>query len=138
MFNLFIFLFSVITLLKNCQRVRKLHARFLYSEWTTFKHSTWCSMSLKSKNKKVKKHWRSRYFFISLPKKILLPKFPEQSASYSRYFYFHNFTIVQGSSKASLSKTKVFFLLLDWRCVNDVCQMKFLDFIWSLWTCFMD
>lgn len=46
-------------------------------------------------------------------KNLVLPKVPDQSAYYSRQLYFYNFTIVQGSSKSSLSRENVFFILLD-------------------------
>lgn len=41
-------------------------------------------------------------------KNFALPKIPDQSTYYSRQLYLYNFTIVQGSSKDSLTKNNVF------------------------------
>lgn len=47
-------------------------------------------------------------FSFDCQKNLVLPKVPDQSAYYSRQIYFYNFTIVQGSSKSSLSTENVF------------------------------
>lgn len=41
-------------------------------------------------------------------KNMPLPKIPDQITYYSRQLYFHNFTIVDGTSKSTLTKENVF------------------------------